>query len=394
MLDWLFENTFMPHGHCYFWRPDILWTHVISDGIIAAAYFSIPVTLLYFLRRRPDIPFPAMIVLFAAFIVLCGVGHLIDIWTVWHPVYAFAGAEKAATALVSIATAIAMVPIVPQVLAMRTPAEMQREVDKALGQLRETQDHLVQNEKLASLGALVAGIAHEINTPVGIGVTAASTLDSQARALAEKYRTNELKKSDLETFLGAAQESSQIILRNLQRAADLVHSFKQVAVDQASGERRRFVLRTYLDEILLSLAPKLKRTPHEIVIDCGGDVMPDSYPGALAQVLTNLIGNSLVHAFPDGRKGRIHIRARDEDGFVQLDYSDDGVGMSPEHLRRIFDPFFTTKRGQGGSGLGMHIVYNLVTQMLGGHIEAHSSEGGGLHVQLRFPAVVQHRVAA
>src|SRR5689334_13418141 len=153
MLSWLFENSFMPHGHRYFWRPDILWTHVVSDAVIALAYFSIPITLLYFLRRRPDIPFPAMIVLFALFIVLCGSGHVIDIVTVWNPVYALSGAERAATAVVSIFTAVAMVPIIPQVLAMRTPAELQKEVDQAVDQLRETQSQLVQNEKMASLGA-------------------------------------------------------------------------------------------------------------------------------------------------------------------------------------------------------------------------------------------------
>ena len=393
MLNWLFENTFMPHGHCYFWRPDILWTNVISDGIIALAYFSIPITLLYFLRRRPDIPFPAMIVLFALFIVLCGSGHIIDIWTVWNPVYGLQGAERAVTAVVSIATAIAMVPIIPQVLAMRTPAEMQKEVDKAVDRLREAQDQLVQSEKMASLGALVAGVSHEINTPVGIGVTAASTLEQRARHFARDVASGALRKSELDSFLAVATESSQIILRNMQRAADLIQSFKQVAVDQASGERRQFGLRAYLDEILLNLGPRLKRTPHVVTVDCADTIVPDSYPGALAQVLTNLISNSLVHAFPDGRKGRIDIRAREQGDRVRLDYADDGIGMPPEDLRRIFDPFFTTKRGSGGSGLGMHIVYNLVTQMLAGTIEVTSTVGQGTRVCVTFPATM-HRAAA
>ena len=131
-MSWLFENDFMPHGHCYLWRPDILWMHVISDGIIAMSYYSIPITLLFFLRKRPDIPFPAMIALFALFIVLCGTGHAIEIWTIWNPVYAFSGAWKAVTAAVSVVTAVALVPIVPQALAMRTPAQMPQEVDRAV----------------------------------------------------------------------------------------------------------------------------------------------------------------------------------------------------------------------------------------------------------------------
>jgi len=393
MLTWLFEKGFMPHGHCYFWRPDILWLNVISDGVIALAYFSIPITLLYFLRRRPDIPFPAMIALFALFIVLCGTGHVLDIWTVWNPLYAMQGAERAATAVVSIFTAAAMVPIIPQVLAMRTPAEMQKEVNRAVDQLHETQDRLVRNEKLASLGALVAGVSHEINTPVGIGVTAASALQEQARRISRQYAAEGLKKSDLDHFLALATESSDIILRNLQRAADLIQSFKQVAVDQASGERRQFAMRTYLEEVLRSLGPKLKRTPHAVHVDCADALILDSYPGALTQVLTNLISNSLLHAFPDGRSGRIDIAVRQQAGEVRLEYSDDGVGIPPDNLRRVFDPFFTTKRGSGGSGLGMHIVYNLVTQMLDGAIDIASTIGQGTRVIVTFPREVRQAAA-
>ena len=389
MLNWLFEGGFMPHGHCYFWRPDILWTHVISDAVIAAAYFSIPVTLLYFLRRRPDIPFPAMIVLFATFIVLCGTGHILEIWTVWNPVYALQGAEKAATALVSIATALAMIPIIPQVLAMRTPAELQKEVNRAVDQLRESQDRLVQSEKMAALGALVAGVSHEINTPVGIGVTAASALQEQAWRIRVQYAAEGLKKSDLDHFLATASESSDIILRNLQRAADLVQSFKQVAVDQVSGERRRFAIREYLEEVLRSLGPKLKPARHAVNVDCADALILDSYPGALAQVLTNLVSKSLLHAYPDGRTGRIDIVVRQHAGQVRLEYADDGIGIPPEDLRRVFDPFFTTKRGSGGSGLGMHIVYNLVTQMLGGTIDIASTVGQGMRVVVTFPQELQ-----
>jgi signal transduction histidine kinase len=387
MLAWLFGDGFMPHGHCYFWRADILWMHVISDGIIALAYFSIPVTLLFFLRRRPDVPFPAMIVLFALFIVLCGTGHVLEIWTVWQPVYALQGVEKAATAFVSILTAVALVPVIPQALAMRTPAQMQAEVDLAVDRLRDTQDRLVQNEKMASLGALVAGVSHEINTPIGIGVTAASTLAQLARSVDEKRAAGTLAPADVAEFAGLARESSQMILANLQRASELIQSFKQVAVDQASSERRRFDLGEYLNEVMLSLGPKLRRTPHVVALECQDNLVLDSYPGAFAQIVTNLVANSLLHGYAEGQRGRIAIKAVRHGEGVRLEYSDDGAGIAPEHLPRVFDPFFTTKRGQGGSGLGMHVVYNLVTRMLGGTIDLASRPGEGTRVTVTFPAV-------
>ncbi len=385
MLDWLFENDFMPHGHCYYWRPDILWMHVVSDAVIALAYFSIPITLLYFLRRRPDLPFPAMVVLFAVFIVLCGSGHVIEIFTVWNPIYSLQGIEKAATALASIATAVAMIPIIPKVLAMRTPEQSQRMVDEAVKQLRETQFLLVQQEKLASLGAAVAGLAHEINTPIGIGVTAASTLQDMSTRIRNKFAAATMKKSEFETFLESADTSTEIILKNLQRAAALIQSFKQVAVDQASGERRFFVLRDYLNEVLVSLTPLVKKHRLNISVDCPAELLVDSYPGAIAQIVSNLVGNSLLHAFPDGREGSIVIAAHEQGGSVVLEYSDDGIGIPAENLPKVFDPYFTTKRGQGGSGLGMHIVQNLVVATLGGSIKLSSVVNEGLRIKMDFP---------
>jgi signal transduction histidine kinase len=391
MYDWLLERDFMPHGHCFFWRPDVLWTSVISDGIIAAAYFSIPVTLLYFLRRRPDVPFPAMIVLFAAFIVLCGSGHILSIVTMWTPVYSLEYAEKAATALVSIITAVGLIPIVPQALAMRTPAEAEKEKQRALDQLAEAQAQLIQRERMASLGSLVAGISHEINTPVGIGVTAASMLKERATQLKRRAAMGNLKAEDLDRFVVIADESTQIILKNLQRAADLIHSFKQIGVDQSSGQRRRFDLRSYIDEVMLSLQPQFKHSGHAVWVDCPDDLTLDSYPGAIAQILTNFITNSLQHGFEQMPPGQMHIIVQRDGDNVVLRYRDDGRGVQPEHLPRLFDPFFTTKRATGGSGLGLHIVYTLVTQTLAGTIQAASAPGKGLEFEIRFPARLERR---
>lgn len=262
------------------------------------------------------------------------------------------------------------------------------DLERTMEQLRETQAQLVQTEKLASLGGLVAGVAHEINTPVGVGVTAASTLRSSAETLRSSYETNNLKRSDLSSFIDLTEESTRIILSNLQRASDLVQSFKQVAVDQSSSERRVFDLHDYVDEVLLSLTPRLKKTPHQMVVDIPPGLMVDSYPGALAQILTNLVGNALLHAFDDGRQGTCTITGKAVGGDVELVFSDDGVGMPPDHARRIFDPFFTTKRGSGGSGLGMHIVYNLMSQMLHGCIRVDSTVGQGTRFTLTFPTQV------
>lgn len=268
-----------------------------------------------------------------------------------------------------------------------------RDLGETLRRLQEAQAQLVQNEKLASLGGLVAGVAHEINTPVGVGVTAASTLQAHALQLRQQYEQGTLRRSDLERFVALADECAQIILKNLQRGAELIQSFKQVAVDQSSGERRRFSLKSYLDEVLLSLRPQLKKTTHRVEVTCPEGLALDGFPGAIAQIVTNLVNNSLIHGFEGREHGLISIDVHPDRDWIELRYRDNGRGIPPDHLSRIYDPFFTTKRGAGGSGLGLHIVYNLVAQLLGGTIEARSAPDQGTEFRIRFPAQAQ-RVAA
>lgn len=248
---------------------------------------------------------------------------------------------------------------------------------KTLDELRQTQDQLVQTEKMASLGSLVAGVAHEINTPLGIGVTAASTLSGRAEELRDSLKAETLTASELNRFLELVEQTTAIILNNLQRGATLVQSFKQVAVDQSTAEHRSFGVRSYLEEILLSLRPKLKKTRVEVELDCDPDLEIDSYPGALSQIITNLVVNALTHAFEPDQDGQILIRVRPTDEGLNLEFRDDGRGITADVLPRIFDPFFTTRRGAGGSGLGLHIIFNLVTQQLGGRIRADSTPGQG-----------------
>lgn len=252
--------------------------------------------------------------------------------------------------------------------------------------LRQAQQDLIQAEKMAALGSLVAGVAHEINTPLGNTLTAASHLHDKVAGFGAMLDQNRLKRSDLVGFVGLITETTQLMVANCERAAELVQSFKQVAVDQTSGERRRFDLKGYIEEVLLSLRPRLRKTGHRIIVECPANMEADGYPGAVSQLLTNFLLNSLMHAYQPGEAGHITITVRQpDDGLVELTYADDGKGIPAAVLGRIYDPFFTTRRGTGGSGLGLHIVYNLVTGTLRGQISVQSEVGHGTQFTVRFP---------
>jgi signal transduction histidine kinase len=260
------------------------------------------------------------------------------------------------------------------------------ELSQVLADLQSTQKKLVESEKMASLGGLVAGVAHEINTPVGIGITAASLLADKTTEFFETYKSGQMKRSQLEKFLDTAMQSSSMVLSNLNRAADLIQSFKQVAVDQSSEEQRTFNLKQYLSEVLIPLKPKLRTTHHQVEIRGNEAIALNSYPGALSQIITNLVMNSLTHAYSPEDAGHLVFDFKQEGEQIILEYSDDGKGIPKENLSKIFDPFFTTKRGQGGSGLGLHIVYNLVTQKLNGTIECDSQVGVGTKFIIKLPS--------
>ncbi len=255
----------------------------------------------------------------------------------------------------------------------------------SLKELKSTQNQLVQSEKMAALGNLVAGVAHEINTPLGVGITAASFLNEKTKDYVSKYNNGGLKRSDLEKYVNIASESSAMILTNLNRAADLVKSFKQVAVDQSTDERRKFNLKEYLDKLLFSLEPKFKRTKHTVTLNCPEDLVISSYPGIFSQIITNLMMNSLAHGFKEVDEGKIDLDIYKEKNLIVLCYTDNGTGMDTDTLEKVFDPFFTTNRSSGGTGLGMHILYNLVTQSLSGHMECTSTPEKGVVFLIRIP---------
>lgn len=265
--------------------------------------------------------------------------------------------------------------------------EKAQQLEQTLQNLKLAETQLIQTEKMAALGGLVAGIAHEINTPIGIGVTAASLLLEKTTAFAERFENGTMKRSELGNFLDIAQQSAQMTFTNLNRAATLIQSFKRVAVDQSSESRRVFNLAAYLDEVLLQLSPTLKATTHRVEVNGDRTLTLNSYPGAFSQIVTNLVMNSLLHAYDAEAAGHIVLSFSQTQNLLRFEYTDDGCGISPEHLGKIFEPFFTTKRGQGGSGLGLHIVYNLVTQKLGGTIHCQSEPETGTNFVIQLPLV-------
>ena len=280
----------------------------------------------------------------------------------------------------------------------RAEADLRRAKERAeatLAEIRTMQASLIEAEKLAALGGLVAGVAHEVNNPVGIGLTVASTLAVRTEAFAAEVATGQVRRSRLEAFTAGTRDAANQLVANLQRAAELVQSFKQVAVDRSHAERRPFDLRRATEQILASLRPSLKTTSVRLVVDLPDGLVMESYPGPFGQVLTNLFLNAVNHAFPDGEGGTISITGRlSAPGQVQLVFRDDGAGMTEEVQRQAFDPFFTTRRGAGGTGLGLHIVYNLVTRRLGGRIILSSAPGSGTTFLIVLPVVVPDEDAA
>ncbi|WP_434515603.1 ATP-binding protein [Dechloromonas sp. ARDL1] len=258
------------------------------------------------------------------------------------------------------------------------------ELSTTIEYLKLAQNELVRSEKLASLGSLVAGVAHELNTPIGNGVMAVSTMrDSLKRFRAES--SNGLKRSVLDSFVEAVDTGSTIAERNLERAAELVASFKQVAADQTSSQRRSFKLDEVVREIALTLGPTLRHSVARLSVDIPSSITLDSYPGPLGQILTNLITNATVHAFADRDQGTIEVRAGTDADHLKLRISDDGIGIAPELLPRIFDPFVTSRMGRGGTGLGLHIAHNIAANVLGGTISVASTAGKGTTFELNIP---------
>ena len=272
---------------------------------------------------------------------------------------------------------------------LRTAKE---KAESALLELNAAQRNLIDAERLAALGGLVAGVAHEVNNPIGISLTVASSFARRVEIFEAALKSPEggLRRSQLEEFVRSSRDASEQLVANLQRAGELIQSFKQVAVDRSHAERRTFILSEATDQIITSLKPVLKRAPITLSVDVPEGLLIDGYPGFYGQILTNLFLNAVNHAFADGRSGTISIVARPRGvDDIEIIFADNGAGMTPDVQRQAFDPFFTTRRNEGGTGLGLHIVYNLVTQQLGGRMMLESRVGQGTTFRIIMPRVAK-----
>lgn len=276
--------------------------------------------------------------------------------------------------------------IVERTSELEKEIEDRKQIEK---NLIDTQSILVESEKMASLGNLVAGVAHEVNTPLGIGITAITHLKDKLSELNHLYNTSAMKRSDLDSFLQVSDTSVAIIFDNLSRASQLIKSFKEISVDQSDDDVREINFHDYLQQLLISLQPNFKRRPIQIdTAQIPHQLRVKLQPGALAQLFTNLLMNSFIHAFEHDQAGTIQIKVFAQGNNLTIDYQDNGKGIEPKHLRRIFEPFFTTKRHRGGSGLGMHIVYNIVTRKFNGKIDVQSELSKGVRFLIELPNCV------
>ena len=383
------NNDFMPHGMCYLWQPDILWTSVISDVLIAMAYFSITAAVVILVKKRKDLPYPWFFLLVGSVVFLtCGTSHLVSAIVIWEPIYGISAIVKAITALASVATGIVIWFVLPFFLSLPSPAMLEKKnlaLQDSLNKLNLAKLSLIEAEKMASLGGLVAGVAHEINTPLGISITAISHLMETTDELAKHFTINQISRKEFSRYIEEAKISTNLINVNLQRSADLVNNFKLVAVDQSNENLRLYQVKKYTNKILSSLQSVLKKKQCTLSLKCADDITLWGDPGVLTQIITNLVMNSITHAFENTNERNINIEITKKEQFLLLNYNDSGSGIKEEVQEKIFEPFFTTRRAKGNSGLGMHIVFNLVTQSLKGTIDCVSDLGNGAQFILKFP---------
>jgi PAS domain S-box-containing protein len=306
--------------------------------------------------------------------------------TYWHPLRTANGAI--------VAVNVAAEEITERKRAEREIRNARDAAETALRHLRDIQESLIEAEKLAALGRMVAGVAHEINSPLGSSLTVASTLQRKADLFAAEVARGDLRRSTLREFVELVSDASAQLVTNLDRVAERLQSFKQVAADQTEPHRQKFDASELTGQVLSQFARQLQGRDIALNLRCESDLGMDSYPGPFGQALTNLVVNSITHAFPDGRKGNIDVLVRAvELEHVEVLFADDGCGMAPDAERRAFDPFFTTRRHDGATGLGLHIVHSIVLDRLGGQLRFDSKPGAGTTVQFILPRMAPDRRA-
>lgn len=254
-----------------------------------------------------------------------------------------------------------------------------KELKESYAKLQEMQEEIVQREKMASLGSLVAGVAHEVNTPLGVSITSASMILESCTKVKRSFESEELTEEDLKEFLDSSIDACSLLLQNLENAARLIRGFKQISVDETSDQKREFDVKQYLEEIVRTLRPQLKKSVATVELECPENIIVNSYAGSFAQIFSNLIQNSILHGFEGKENGKIIIKVIDKGERLDIEYIDDGIGIDESIKEKVFEPFVTTKRARGGSGLGLSIVYNLISSSFGGSVRVESEKGCGVH---------------
>ncbi|MEH1825034.1 MAG: ATP-binding protein [Nostoc sp.] len=428
LQNFLTESSFIPHGHCYLWKPNLVWLNIISDSLIALVYYSIPVILIYFVHKRKDFPFKWILLLFGAFIVSCGTTHVMDVWTLWHPTYWLSSFIKFITAIISLYTAIALLPIIPQALALPSPAQLEAancQLKLTLKELENTQSQLIQTEKMSSLGQLVAGIAHEINNPVNFIDGNIVIINEYIRNLLNLITLSQechcYLGSEIQTYIekidfGFIKEDLPKILSSMkmgtQRISNLVLSLRNFSrLDEA--EKKAVDIHEGLDSTLLILQNRLEGKGNypdiQVIKEYGNLPKVECYPGQLNQAFINILNNSIdtlresivgcnllaVNVKATGNQQPInnnpHIRICTEildTHKVIIRIADNGCGMTEAVKQKIFDPFFTTKPVGSGTGLGMSISYQIINKH-GGQLKCISAPLQGTEFTIEIPILIE-----